>query len=459
MAQCSNCGSPLSDAQKFCPTCGTVAEQTAASAAATPPAATPPPVPPPVPTPPPAFIPPAYPPQGAAPQGYPPQAYNQQTVYGPGGYPNAAWQAPKKSNKSLWIGLSALVVVLAVAAVLIFGVFWDKVSGGGGGGGGSDASAQQMLAASWTASENAANASGSYEASITLETDTSGMSAEEQQMAGSFLGSPITFSGTFSTTQSPTAVDLTVAGSLFGQNIDAGLRLLDGKPWILFSGQWYDAPPDLLQSMASSGTTPDAGAIKDLLTNLAIDPSKWLKDVKEAGSEDIDGVKTVHLTGTPDLAKMITDITALMQSPEGQNLMNLAGSASGSTDTSTETSTSMPTAQEIADLQTQLESMLQKATIDLWLSKDDNSIRKVALDLQIVPPAEDASADSSSALSGLSSAFKSIKVTASVTLASGQPAAIVAPESPLPYTDLQNALSSDTGLLGMLLGSGSGLNF
>jgi hypothetical protein len=426
MAQCGKCGSPLTDGQKFCGICGNVAaEQPAASAAVTPP---------PVPPPPPAFTPPAYPPQG-----YPPQGYQQ---------PAAAWQAPKKSNKALWIGIAASVLVLAVAAILIFVVFWDQVSGKGGGGG-SDASAQQMLAASWTASENAPDVAGTYDIAITMESDTS---QTDNPMAG-LLGGPITASGKFATTQSPAAVDLTVAASLFGQSIDAGLRLVDGTPYILFGGQWYETDPAMMQSVADSGATADLGALKALLTNLSIDPSAWLKDLKEAGNEDIDGVKSVHLTGSPDLVKMITDVTALMQSPEGQNLL---GSASSLGDTSG-VSTSIPTAEELAQMQTELDAILQDSTVDLWLSKEDNSLRKLAINLKIVPSAADPSSDLGSSLGELSTMFKSLTLSASVTLASDPPPALAAPESPLPYADLQNALSSDAGLLGMLLGGGSSL--
>lgn len=422
MAQCSKCGSPLTDAQKFCGTCGNVvAEQPAASAAVTPP---------PVPAPPPAFTPPAYPPQG----------YQQP----------AAWQTPRKSKKGLWIGLAASLLVIALAAVLVFVVFWDQVSGKGDGGG-SDASAQQMLAAAWTGSENAPDAAGTYDVAITMESDTS---QTDNPMAGLF-GGPITASGTFATTQSPAAVDLTVAASLFGQSIDAGLRLLDGTPYILFGGQWYETDPAMMQSMADSGTTADVGAIKALLTKLSIDPSTWLKGLKEAGNEDIDGVKTVHLTGSPDLVKMVTDVTALMQSPEGQNLLGLTSSLGDSSGVSAD----MPTAEELAQMQTELDAILQSSTVDLWLSKDDNSLRKLAINLKIVPSAADPSSELGTSLSELSTMFKSVTLSASVTSASGQPPAIAAPESPLPYTELENALASDAGLLGMLLGGGSGLGF
>ncbi len=92
--------------------------------------------------------------------------------------------------------------------------------------------------------------------------------------------------------------------------------------------------------------------------------------------------------------------------------------------------------------------------MDLWLSKEDNSLRKLAITMKIVPSAADASGDLGSSLSDVSSMFKSVTLTASVTLASGQPPTITAPESPLSYADLQDALSSDSGLLGMILGGG-----
>ena len=74
MAYCRNCGSELSDANKFCTNCGTPADQAA-------PAATPPP-------------------------------------------------PVRKSNKGLWIGLAVLVLIVAVACVLVFVVFHDQLFGG-----------------------------------------------------------------------------------------------------------------------------------------------------------------------------------------------------------------------------------------------------------------------------------------------------------------------------------------
>jgi zinc-ribbon domain len=141
MANCIKCGSPLRDDQTFCTNCGqavvadaveaaasTVTEaaqgeaapvaagvDATAAAAQVAPAE---PTPPPVQTPPPGYAPPAY---------------------APGAYQA---QAPKKSRKGLWIALAGVVVLIAVACALIFGVFKDQIFGGGSG---PEAAVQKLL--------------------------------------------------------------------------------------------------------------------------------------------------------------------------------------------------------------------------------------------------------------------------------------------------------------------------
>ncbi len=120
MASCTSCGSPIAEGQAFCGACGRPVGAGAVAPAA-------PPAPP---LPPAAMAAPAVPPQ---PQYQAPPVPYGQPVYGPGpGYPPGPWQQPRKSNKGLWIGIAASVLVLAVAAVLVFVVFWGQISGGGG---------------------------------------------------------------------------------------------------------------------------------------------------------------------------------------------------------------------------------------------------------------------------------------------------------------------------------------
>jgi hypothetical protein len=145
MAFCANCGSALSEGQRFCPACGRQAGETAAGTAGggAPQAAVAPPQQPlaPVLQQPPlqygaAPAPPSqyYAAQSAppAPPGqYPPQSGYQQpgwAYYPQGQQPSA----PRRGHKGLWIGLSSAAVIIAVACVLVFVVFRGDIFGGGG---------------------------------------------------------------------------------------------------------------------------------------------------------------------------------------------------------------------------------------------------------------------------------------------------------------------------------------
>jgi hypothetical protein len=115
MANCTSCGSPLVEGQAFCGKCG---QPVGAGAVA--PAAHPAP-----PMPPAAMAAPAVPPQPQY-QAPPAPPYGQPAYGAAPGYPPGVWQAPKKSKKGLWIGIAASVLVLAVAAILVFVVFWGQ---------------------------------------------------------------------------------------------------------------------------------------------------------------------------------------------------------------------------------------------------------------------------------------------------------------------------------------------
>jgi hypothetical protein len=113
MAYCTKCGGPLGEGQQFCPNCG---QQAGQAGAGTPLVVTPPPV---------AGAP--YGPGGVYPPG---PAYGQPYPAGQGqGY----YAAPqKRSRKGLWITLTALLLAVVVACVLVFAVFYDDIFKGGG---------------------------------------------------------------------------------------------------------------------------------------------------------------------------------------------------------------------------------------------------------------------------------------------------------------------------------------
>ncbi len=129
MAFCKSCGSPLEGAGKFCVRCGQpvngpeVIPPEAAVAA------------------PPAYVPPAGPSPAATYAPPQPTYAPPQPTYAP----PAAYAPPqqRRSLKWLWIGLAALVVVAAIAAVLVFVVF----KGGDGAATAPEKTVERLLAA------------------------------------------------------------------------------------------------------------------------------------------------------------------------------------------------------------------------------------------------------------------------------------------------------------------------
>jgi hypothetical protein len=375
------------------------------------------------------------------------QPYGQQPYYPPqGAYPPGAYQPPKKSNKGLWIGLGAAAVIIAVACALVFGVFKDKIFGDDGG---SQAGTEDRLLAAWDATQSMTASEGTYNIEISLESDTASMSEEEQQMLGAFLSEPITISGDFAFTQDPAAIELSAAAGLFGMNMDLGLMMVDGTPYISVSDQWYEAPPELTEQMSLSDLSASSAQMQQLLTDLSIEPTSWIKGLEEVGEETVNGTKAVHLTGSPDVAKMMADVVKLMESEEGQALMGGLGAATGGSAIDME----LPTPEELADTTAQIEELFKDAAIDLWLAKDDDRICRLKIDVQIAPSA-DAAADPDSPLAGLSQlGLSSIGIAATVDF-TGDKVSIKAPDSPLPADELQSAIESEMGMLGSLLGGG-----
>ena len=109
MAFCRYCGEALQGAGRFCVHCGRAVDAAGGPAPAGGP-----------------------PPQGAAPQWAPPQSVapvaQWATSQTGGGFPPPPTR-PSRSRKGLWIALGAAIVVVAIAAVLVFAVF--GVGGGG----------------------------------------------------------------------------------------------------------------------------------------------------------------------------------------------------------------------------------------------------------------------------------------------------------------------------------------
>jgi hypothetical protein len=339
----------------------------------------------------------------------------------------------RRGSVLIFIAITLMVALVAVGC------------GGSSASRAGDDSPESILAAALAASENIGSTTGEFEFTMSFDVDTSQMSDEEKEMAGAFLNEPSKVTGTFATSNEPLAADITVALNMAGETMNVSAKTIDGNAWICLLDQWYEAPPELKESLQESSTQEaKAAEMMDLLNELGIDPVTWLKDAKVAGEEKIDGTAVYHLAGAPDIAKMMTDLIALMASKEFMALVDPTGKMGESMGMED----MMPSADELQQTQTKMADMFKDFTLDLWIAKDTALVHKAAVTAHIVPPAEE----------GTDTGMNAVDLAMTISLRDiNKPVTVEPPASALPYSDLEKALEENPEMfMGPFMGLMSG---
>jgi hypothetical protein len=204
-----------------------------------------------------------------------------------------------------------------------------------------------------------------------------------------------------------------------------GLTSTGDRAFIKFQGTEYAVPQALYdqfvatyaqlqsQSQSSQGT--------GLLQALGIDPAKWLSDLKNEGTEDVQGTKTIHITGEANVPQLVDDLKKIAQR---------AGSAAGSIDP--------------AEFD-RLEDTIQSGEIDVNSGEDDKLLRRLQLDFELKPP------------EGTPGAPDSVDFFFQLNLADlNRPQDIQAPANSQPLQTLLDRYGIDLGRLGNALRGGLG---
>ena len=298
----------------------------------------------------------------------------------------------------------------------------------------------QILGSTLKAGQTLKSSSGSFDLSLKLDVDTSKLPDQEK----SLLTNPITLTGTFAGADSPQAVQADVTLGLAGQTMKLALKDSGDKSWVQLNNQWYETPPELQQTAQDSASQAQAGDMMKLITDLGVDPATWLTGATVVGQETLDNVVTYHIKGTPDVAKMVTDMVGVMKSPEFQKMMTSTTEASGTTG-GLSLGSMMPSADSLQQMQNELTDLFKNVSVEFWIGKDDSLPRKVSVTAHIVPPAGQNT-----------QGVNSIDLTMNISLQNlNQPVTVQAPESPLPYADLEKAFQDNPeqllGPIGSLL--------
>jgi hypothetical protein len=304
--------------------------------------------------------------------------------------------------------LTALALALACALL---------VAACGGGGNGEDP--QQVLHE--TFSNPTPIQSGTFDLDVKLETsggDNPG--TFEAKLGGKFASRGANQFPKFD-------VDASVKAESGSQNLSGsgGLISTGAQAFVNFQGTNYAVPQQLydeftatyaqLQGQNSSGKS--AG----LLNALNISPANWVSDLKNDGTEDVEGTNTIHISGSVDVSKLVADLKTIAQK---------AGSAVGNVNT-----------QQLD----QLDNIVQSGDININSGESDKLLRRFEIHLELKPPA------------GTPGAPDSLSIDFQINFADvNKPQTINAPANAQPLSRLFQAIGINPSQLGSALRGGLG---
>lgn len=303
----------------------------------------------------------------------------------------------------------ALLLGLLLAIALIAGC------GGGGDGSDGDSDPQAILDSALGGGEPID--SGVLDLGLSIES-----SAAQGGTVSASLTGPFQSSGDGKLPQ--LAFDAKANGDTAGApfDIEVGLTLTGDGAYVSYGGSAYkldDATFQLLQSSYEQssqlqGNQDDQGS----LSQFGIDPESWLTDLKNEGTEDLDGTDVVHITGTADIAKIVQDLTTVAQQ------------------------TGQASQLDTASLD-QIKNSITNATIDVYATSDDSALRKFEVKVDIADPSGGSDTTSIDLAVGIADP--------------GGDQEISAPADAKPIQDLLSQIPGGAGALGALgsLGGGS----
>jgi hypothetical protein len=205
-----------------------------------------------------------------------------------------------------------------------------------------------------------------------------------------------------------------------------GLTAAGGRAFVNIQGTEYAVPQQLYDRFTSNyaqlqrrnGGNPQAG----LLQRLHIDLARWLTDLKNEGTDDVEGQQTIHISGRANVPQIVDDLKTIAQD---------AGKSLGNVDTSQ---------------LNQLNSTIQSGDVDVNSGETDKQLRRLGLEFTLKPPA------------GTPGAPDSIDFHLQLNLADvNKPQHIQAPANAQPLTaSALQGLGIDPSLLGGALGKVGG---
>jgi len=206
-----------------------------------------------------------------------------------------------------------------------------------------------------------------------------------------------------------------------GQSVPLAIRSTGDNLFIQIQGNWYELGKDVVSKLNDQIAQQRSSSPSKGFSAFGVNPLTWLKDAKTGDDSTVAGEPVDHASATLDVGKLLDDLNQIVSKA------NVSGAAKPP--------------QLTAEQKQQIQDIVKDPRIDVYVSKNDQTLRRLAADVNLTIPK-----DQQTKLQGLKGGDIKFSLEFSNV---GQSLSVSAPANAQP-------LSSLSGLLGSgLSGSGS----
>ena len=211
-----------------------------------------------------------------------------------------------------------------------------------------------------------------------------------------------------------------------GQSVPLAIRSTGDDLFIQIQGNWYELGKDAVTKLNDQMAQQRSNSPTKGFSAFGVNPLSWLKDAKTADDTTVAGEPVNHASATLDVGKLLNDLNQIVSK-------------------ATVNGTTKPPQLSAQQMQ-QIQNIVKDPRIDVYVSKNDQTLRRLAADVNLTIPK-----DQQSKLQGLQGGDIKFSVEFSNV---GAPVNVTAPPNAQPLSSLSGLLGSNP-LSGSSSGSGS----
>jgi hypothetical protein len=157
-----------------------------------------------------------------------------------------------------------------------------------------------------------------------------------------------------------------------GQTVQTGFLSTGDRAFVKFQDVYYEQPPEQVRQ-ANESIRRNQGD-RSSLRSLGLNPRSWLKEADERGEEKVAGTDTTHVSGSLDVRAFLRDLNDFVK--------RSGGAIGGATGQNVPAPLSEEDIEKTADV-------VRSNSFDVYVGKDDDTIRRVSGRLDFTVPEED----------------------------------------------------------------------